>query len=307
MYDDLPALAHTLRAPDSAGGTVEVTWYDSEDTHDREDVVVLVHGTGGSTAANFGFLFPVLAMRQRTVALDWTAPAGTTAPEPTPGDGQPMESAERTLELEDLALQIIAVLEEVATGADSRRVTLLGYSLGACAAAVVAARRPELLGRLVLLNGWARTDLQQLIRNDVWARLYALDHEALGEYTAFCAFGGPFLAGKTMAEIAPALKAQAFTPFTAAQMELNRRVQIAQEVEGIPHPTLVIGSQEDQMVPLRHQRQLFGAVPDARLAVIGTGHASVLERPSEISFHVQGFLDAPDRYDAGTIIPTPAP
>ena len=296
MYDDLSTLAHTVQTRDSTGSAVEVTWYDSEDTHDRDDVVLLVHGTGGSTAANFGFLFPVLAMRQRTLAVDWTAPEGTTATE---------TSALRTLELEDLALQVIAVLE--AAQIEGRHVTLLGYSLGACVATVVAAERPELIGRLVLINGWVRTDLQQLIRNDVWTRLYAADHEALAEYTAFCAFGGPFLAGKTMAEIAPALKAQAFTPFTAAQMELNRRVQITEEAEAIPHPTLIIGSEDDQMVPLRHQRQLFGAIRDARLAVIGTGHASVLERPSEISFHVQGFLDDPQRHDAGTLIPAPRP
>ena len=297
MYDDLSTLAHTVQTRDSTGSAVEVTWYDSEDTHDRDDVVVLVHGTGGSTAANFGFLFPVLAMRQRTLAVDWTAPEGTTA--------APGASAPRTLELEDLVLQVIAVLE--AAQIEGRHVTLLGYSLGACVATVVAAERPELIGRLVLINGWVRTDLQQLIRNDVWTRLYAADHEALAEYTAFCAFGGPFLAGKTMAEIAPALKAQAFTPFTAAQMELNRRVQITEEAEAIPHPTLIIGSEDDQMVPLRHQRQLFGAIRDARLAVIGTGHASVLERPSEISFHVQGFLDDPQRHDAGTLIPAPRP
>ena len=47
----------------------EVTYYDSEKTHGRDEIVVLVHGTGGSTKAHFGFLFPILAAKQRVVAV----------------------------------------------------------------------------------------------------------------------------------------------------------------------------------------------------------------------------------------------
>lgn len=72
-------------------------------------------------------------------------------------------------------------------------------------------------------------------------------------------------------------------------------------------PTLVIGCTHDQMVPLRHSKQLFGAIEDSRFAQIPTGHGVVFERPSEVCHHVQQFVDHPTLYPAGTIIPVPTP
>lgn len=267
----------------------EVTYYDSEKTHGRDEIVVLVHGTGGSTKAHFGFLFPILAAKQRVVAVDWAEPAGL----------------DRPLELDDLAAQVVAVIEAAAAG---RKVVLIGYSLGAVVTAVIAARHPNLIERLVLISGWARTDLQQRLRNDVWQALRAQDDDAaLRRYSIFTAFGGPFLAARTEADMQPAMDAMTFTPFLEAQMDLNRRIDIVAEVEEIRVPTLVTGCTHDQMVPIRHQRHLFGAIVDARIAEIPTGHAVVFERPSELSHHIQQFLDAPTLYEGGTIIPIPAP
>ena len=73
---------------------VEITYYDSEDTRNHpDDVLVMVHGTAGSTAAHFGFLYPVLASRQRVVSIDWS-----------------QVDPDRRLELEDLVEQVTACL-----------------------------------------------------------------------------------------------------------------------------------------------------------------------------------------------------
>lgn len=267
---------------------VDVTYYDSRAARDRDDVLVLVHGTGGSTQAHFGFLFPILAAKQRVVAVDWAAPAH-----------------EGPLELDELAAQVVGVIEAVLPG---RRVVLSGYSLGGVVAASVAATHPHLVDRLILIAGWMRTDLQQLMRNDVWHALRAGGwDEALRTYTTFCAFGGPFLAGQTPELMAPGMAAMTFDAFGDAQMELNRRIDIVERAHAITAPTLVIGCSHDQMVPIRHQRALFGAIEDARFAEIATGHAVVFERPSELSHHIQRFLDAPAEHPAGTIIPIARP
>lgn len=268
---------------------VEVTYYDSEDTRNHpEDVLVLIHGTSGSTAAHFGFLYPVLAARQRVISIDWAQV------DPT-----------RPLEVEDLVEQVTASIRQLLPG---QKVVLLGYSLGAVVAARIAADHSELVERLILVSGWMRTDLQQILGNDVWHSLRASgDEQALRAYSTFCAFGGPFLAAKTMADMQPGMEAMVFDEFGDQQMDLNRRIDITAEVETITAPSLVIACAHDQMVPTRHQLALFGAIEDSRFVEIPAGHAVVFERPSELSHHIQQFMDNPDQYDAGTIIPTPKP
>ncbi|MEV4899826.1 alpha/beta hydrolase [Citricoccus sp. NPDC055426] len=266
-----------------------VTYYDSQDTKGRDEMLVLVHGTSGSTRAHFGFLYPILAAKQRVVSVDWAQPEGLAGP----------------LELDHLVRQVTAVVGHVRTG---QKVVLLGYSLGAVVTAVVAARHPELVNRLILVSGWIKTDLQQILRNDVYRALRALpDDSALREYNTFCAFGGPFLAGKTLADMQPGMDAAQFTDFGDLQMDLNRRIDIRSEAEEIRVPTLITGGTHDQMVPFRHQKDLFGAIADSRLAEIPTGHAVVFERPSELSHHIQVFMDDPSRHPTGTAIPVPAP
>ena len=268
---------------------VEITYYDSEDTRNHpDDVLVMVHGTAGSTAAHFGFLYPVLASRQRVVSIDWS-----------------QVDPDRRLELEDLVEQVTATIKQLLPG---RKVVLLGYSLGAVVTAKIAAEHPDLVKRLILVAGWVRTDLQQILRNDVWQALRAAgDEQALRTYSTFCAFGGPFLATKTMADVQPGMAAMTFDDFGDQQMELNRRIDITAEAESISVPTLVVSCVHDQMVPTRHQLALFGAIKDSRFVEIPTGHAVVFERPSELSHHIQQFMDKPEQYDAGTIIPTPKP
>lgn len=268
---------------------VAVTYYDSEDTRNHpDDVLVMVHGTSGSTASHFGFLYPVLASRQRVIAIDWA-----------------QVHPDRPLELDDLVGQVAETIRRLLPG---RRVVLLGYSLGAVVTAKLSADHPELVERLILVSGWARTDLQQILRNDVWQALRRSGNDqALREYSTFCAFGGPFLSGKTREDMQPGMDAMDFNSFGDQQMELNRRIDITTEVETIAAPTLVISCTHDQMVPTRHQLALFGAIENSRYVEIPTGHAVVFERPSELSHHIQQFLDAPEQYDAGTIIPTPKP
>ncbi|GLB69152.1 alpha/beta fold hydrolase [Arthrobacter mangrovi] len=265
-----------------------ITYYDSRDEKDRDDVLVMVHGTSGSTKTHFGFLFPILAAKQRVVSIDWS---------------QPDRDGER-LELDQLVDQVAGAIEVILPG---RKVVLLGYSLGAVVTAALAARRPDLVERLVLVAGWMKTDLQQILRNDVWQALRASGDDAIRSYSTFCAFGGPFLGSKTLADLQPAMDAMAFDAFGDQQMELNRRIDIVEEVHRISVPTLVIGCTHDQMVPIRHQKALFGAIEDARFAEIPTGHAVVFERPSELTHHIQRFLDEPEAFTAGSIVPTPQP
>lgn len=249
--------------------------------------VVLIHGTTGSTEGHFGFLFPMLAVHQRVVSIDLAPPAG-----------------EGPLSLEALEAQVLAVLDAALPG---QAVTLAGYSLGAVLAAFVAARNPARVDNLVLIAGWMKTDSQQLLRNAVWQALRAAGLPEIRDYTAFCAFGAPFLAGKSLADLAPGLAAMQFNPFFDAQMALNRRIDITGLVPDIRARTLVIGCSHDQMVPRHHSKALFGAIEDARYSEIAAGHAVVFERAAELLALIDDFSANPGRWPAGSIIPAARP
>lgn len=279
----LPDVAHTFHVDG-----VEVTYYDSQQTHRREGTLVLVHGTGGSAAAHFTWLLPMLATRQRVIGLDMAMPRAVA-------DGT------RRLELDDLADQVIAVLEEVRpTGP----VTLLGYSLGSPVVTRTASRRPELVDRMVHLNGFLSSDRHRAYRGRLWRRLFDLqDWESLRLFQFYSAFSPGFLESQEPELIEGIFERLSFDDFSGAQMELNSRIAIVEEAHALTQPTLVISSRDDLMVPPRAQDLQFAAFEDARLAEIGGGHASVIERPAQVARLVQDFLDHPTRHEAGTRIP----
>lgn len=263
-----------------------VRFYDSLESRGTRNPIVLIHGTTGSTAVHFGFLFPMLANRQRVVSIDLGQPEGD-------------------LTIDSFRRQVEAVIDQVLPG---QRVTLLGYSLGAVVAATVAAARPEAIENLILVAGWAKTDSQQILRNNLWNTLYASgDKDALGQFTVFCAFGNPFVGARTLEELAPAIKAVNVTEFGVAQMQVNRDVDIVDRLDKITANTLVIGCEFDQMVPNRHSKFLFGAIENARYTEIPSGHAIVFERPAELHKQIDNFAANPHRHPAGTIIPTVKP
>ena len=272
---------------DVAGTTV--TYVDSVDPGDGRVPLVLIHGTGGTPASHFGYLFPMVATRGRVIAITLEDPIGRGA---------------RPLEIADFVAQVAAAISH-ALG--SRRAALVGYSLGAVVAAVVAAEHPDLVDSLTLVSGWAQTDAQQILRNDVWRQLRASGTDVIREFTVFCAFGSPFLAARTREEIQPAIDAVVITPFTEAQMDLNRSIDIRDSLAAIQAPTLIVGSTHDQMVPVQHQKYLFGAIDDARYTEIASGHAVVFERPAELIAVVEKFTTEPHATPAGTHIPALKP
>ncbi len=263
-----------------------VRFYDSRESRGSRNPIVLIHGTTGSTAVHFGFLFPMLATRQRVVSIDLGQPTGE-------------------LTIDSFRRQVEAVIDRVLP---DESITLLGYSLGAVVAATVAAARPEKIENLILVAGWAKTDAQQVLRNNVWNALYASgDKDALAQFTVFCAFGHPFVGARTMLELEPAIAAVNVTEFGVAQMRVNRDIDIVDRLGAITANTLVIGCQFDQMVPNRHSLDLFGAIENARYTEIPSGHAVVFERPAELHKHVDNFAADPRRYPAGIRIPAVKP
>lgn len=128
----MPLTASTVTRTVSVDGA-SVTCHDSVTPGELDRPLVLVHGTGGTTASHFGHLFPMMATRTRVIAVDWSPPVGP--------------AADLTVDL--LAGQVRAAVDEL-LGPDAA-FDLLGYSLGAVVAGQVAADLGRRVENLVLV------------------------------------------------------------------------------------------------------------------------------------------------------------
>lgn len=272
-------------------GTIEVDglvtpYYDSGTDHEGQLPLVLVHGSAGTTRLHFNFLYPLLATNRRVIALDWQTPT------------------DRPLEVDIIVDQILAVVDRVVPG---REVAIMGYSLGAVAAIATAAARPEQVRRLIPVAGWMKSDAHQEFFARVWQDLHKANSPQLVPFTLRSALGAPFMVSLLKEQLEMILSMTALGPEVASQMELNSRVDITERLEKVTATSLIVAFTYDNLVPLHHGSQLFGAIEDSRYVEIQCGHSVFIERPAELLRAVDMFLLNPTAYPAGATIPPLVP
>ena len=271
--------------PDAKAGSIEfngapVEYADTGAPGDERITIVLVHGTGGTTATHFGTLYPMLAARHRVIGIDLRVDGSTT--------------------LDTLVAQVAALIEDRSAW---RPIHLVGYSLGAVVTAALAGRHQHLVATLTLIAGWVATDKQQRLRHNVWRHHHEVGGRSLQEFQTLMAHSSQFLRSKSDHDLEAMIASRTVRPGTDIEMDINGTVDVADEVAAITAPTLVIGCLDDQMVPIRHSHMLFGGIQDSRLAEIPSGHAVTVERPAQLFQLIDAFVRQPDRHAAGSTIP----
>ncbi|GLY32332.1 alpha/beta hydrolase [Kineosporia sp. NBRC 101731] len=239
-------------------------------------VLVLVHGTGPNAEIQFGHLLERFA--GNTVVVP-----DLSGTEPVIDDGAP-------LTVERLAEQVLAVIDDL--GAD--QVDLAGFSLGSPVAVAVAARRPEVVRRLVLVAGWDLASADEYQRNmfRVWRRLADLDDDAFGRYSTFTGFSHGFLntIGREQVEaIVPNLKP---TPNLIRQIDLCQTLDVRELLPQVRAQTLVVGLADDATVPVAASGRLHAAIPGSQYQEVASGHVVPLEQPDAFVAAIRDFIQA---------------
>ncbi|MCF3119165.1 alpha/beta hydrolase [Streptomyces arenae] len=234
--------------------------------------LALVHGTGGD-AAGYEHLLEKFSDRRTVITPNYS------------GSGATKDGGD-ALTLELVADQVVAAVEDSSAEGP---VDLVGWSLGAVVAAKVAAERPDLVRRLVLLTGWASLDERQRLFFDLWHRLDQLDHEAFGRFLQLHGWTDDQLNNLGTKGVEE-LVAGDIPAGIGRQIALNLTTDITDLLPKITAPTLVIGATHDRMVPVVHSRALHEGIPGSTYAELDAGHFAIFEKADELAELIQEFI-----------------
>jgi 3-oxoadipate enol-lactonase len=199
-----------------------------------------------------------------------------------------------------LAESCIRLLEALLAG-DSRRrpPVLLGQGMGALLAREVVARRPELVGRLVLCASADAEDAATSRRQrEALAQQRLGELDALGDMAALAEHWLPGAVGPVALPEGVQLAAHCMAGVNAATY--RRALQALpffdrhEALARIDVPTLVIGGEHDATAPPAALAQMAARIPSAtHVRMEGVGHLPNLEAPDAFDQIVLNFLRLP--------------
>ncbi len=238
--------------------------------------VVCINGLTMDTNA-WALQVPALAARFRVVLYDGRGQGQSDKPE---GPYLPDQHAR----------DLVGLLDALGL----ERAHLLGLSNGGVIAMSVAARHPERVASLVLVDTFAHSDTLMQAKLDSWlAALEAGGPGARFDVALPWIWSRAFL--EQHADEVRALRqraAQAPVHAVRALIEGARQIDVRPLLSHIRAPTLVLVGEEDVLTPIWCAREIVEAIPNASLVVIGgAGHAPTIERPDIVNALAVAFFE----------------
>jgi pimeloyl-ACP methyl ester carboxylesterase len=192
---------------------------------------------------------------------------------------------------DDLAGDVVAAMD----AAGMARAHLVGHSLGACVAIILAARHPDRVRRLVACSPSAAPDAYQVAIFDLWTALVEskMPNHALHLGLVINAFGRSAFENGTVRAIVDEMDRHPLDRATIRRyVECDRRLDLTPVMKSVDAATLVIVGSEDGLTGVGQAHLVAGAVPGATIEVIeGAGHGVHLEAPMAFARVVTSFLN----------------
>ena len=235
--------------------------------------ILLLHGLASSGIDWFP-IAPALASRHRLILMDLR------------GHGHSSLSQAKGYGMEAMAGDAWRLLEALAVD----KPHVIGLSLGGCVALQMACQHPAALGRLVLVNTFARLRSNGMLAGRVLRLRRSLgDIDGLAHVVASSLFEDPavqaFAAERLRRNDLGAIRR---TMAALARFDIRRRLPC------IPNPVLVLAGDRDRTVPSCCTEELAGGLPQAHLRIIAdAGHALPYDQPDAFITAVQSFLSLP--------------
>lgn len=165
---------------------------------------------------------------------------------------------------------------------------IVGHSTGSLVAQAIALDHPGRMKSLVLSSGWAAVD--QRFRDLFQMRKSVLQHLGAEAYENLGALLGLPPGSYSRAQPPPAEDHQRYQTIMAERIDMLLNYSRASEMGTISHPTLVISSTDDWLVPPHHSRELAEAIPGADLRELSGGHFPQVINPEGYAQALREFL-----------------
>jgi pimeloyl-ACP methyl ester carboxylesterase len=173
---------------------------------------------------------------------------------------------------------------------------VVGLSLGGAVAQHLALDHPGLVRSLCLVSSFARQGARQRELLRAWRAIYArVDLVTFYRQANTWLFSDAFF--ERPRNLENVLRYVAATPRPQEPDAYARQVEAAlthdtrARLPALRLPVLVVAGEQDMLAPLRLQRELAAAIPEARMEIIpGAAHSLNLERQIDFNRQLHGFL-----------------
>lgn len=250
-------------------------------------VLVFLHGIMGRWQ-HWSLNIPFFARDYRVIALDF------------PGFGESQMPAGR-IDLEVYRDMVADVCGQLGV----KRATVIGNSMGGMLATMLAKARPDLVERLVLMNGAGFTTAEGYVRKlrPLIARLNPMlklgfrlsELVARNRLLRFFALGvfvprPGRLSYETALDLVGGAGREAFLPILPHV--IGDRIDL--KPGEVTCPTLIIWGRLDLVIPRIDARRYAQMIPQARTVLMRrAGHLAMLEQPTAFNWALGGFLAEP--------------
>ncbi|CDH03049.1 MULTISPECIES: alpha/beta fold hydrolase [Xenorhabdus] len=254
------------------GSTVKYRIYSTKNPESSETIMFL-HGTNSDGNSSFSSIKNEFIDKFNVVIPDYAGCGESTLP--------------CSLNVDGLADQIISAIENCNF---DNPVHLVGISLGAVVAAVVAARKPSLVNKLILTAPWASSDDARF--TFMFKTWYELE---LKDKRMATAFGlSHVLSPQKLSELSTEtidMICSKESKNTEERIKIGLSIDIVEYLNKINSPTLVIGLSYDNLIPTYMVKKVSSLIPDSKYSEIESGHAVQIENPSTWINKIKEFIN----------------
>lgn len=208
------------------------------------------------------------------------------------GQGRSARSKVRSIDIETLYADAIALIEHLQIAPCH----FIGLSMGGYVALRLAARRPDLLRSVVLVDtsAGAETDAASYRKLNLVARW--LGPRPVAGRVLPILFGRTFLADPQRADELATWRERLLGLDRSIWRAVNgviERTGMLEELASVAVPTLIVVGEEDVATPPAAAERIHAAIPHSRLVKIpGCGHSSPIEAPEAVNRAIADHLAA---------------